>query len=93
MKLIIHSQASTAPEVWKWISSFIPHFIMDITSYPCWDIEIYHHAWVGLPLLCVQRGAERPHKCVVVCPATAPDTKSGQFPFYHDPLGGNNQTM
>ena len=24
-------------EVWEWISNFIPHFIMDIITYPCWD--------------------------------------------------------
>ena len=24
-------------EVWKWISNFIPHFIMDVIIYPCWD--------------------------------------------------------
>ena len=23
--------------VWKWISNFIPHFIMDVIIYPCWD--------------------------------------------------------
>ena len=24
-------------EVWEWISNFIPHFIMDMITYPCWD--------------------------------------------------------
>ena len=24
-------------EVWEWISDFIPHFMMDIIIYPCWD--------------------------------------------------------
>ena len=24
-------------EVWEWISNFIPHFIMDMIAYPCWD--------------------------------------------------------
>ena len=24
-------------EVWKWISDFILHFIMDVITYPCWD--------------------------------------------------------
>ena len=23
-------------DVWDWISSFIPHFIMDLITYPCW---------------------------------------------------------
>ena len=26
-----------AVEVWEWISNFIPHFIMDVITYPCWD--------------------------------------------------------
>ena len=24
-------------EVWKWISNFISHFIIDVITYPCWD--------------------------------------------------------
>ena len=24
-------------EVWEWKSNFIPHFLMDVTTYPCWD--------------------------------------------------------
>ena len=24
-------------EIWEWISNFIPPFIMDVISYPCWD--------------------------------------------------------
>ena len=32
------------------------------------------HEW-GCPLLRAQRGARRPHECVVVCPTTAPDAK------------------
>ena len=24
-------------EVWEWIYNFIPHFIMDIITYPCWN--------------------------------------------------------
>ena len=27
----------TTVEVWEWISNFIPHFIMDVITYPCWD--------------------------------------------------------
>ena len=23
--------------IWEWISNFIPHFIMDKISSPCWD--------------------------------------------------------
>ena len=26
-------------EVWKWISKFIPHFIMDVITHPCWDLS------------------------------------------------------
>ena len=28
-----------AIEVWKWISSYIPHFEMDIITYPCYDLS------------------------------------------------------
>ena len=24
-------------EVWEWISNFIPHFIMDVITDPCWN--------------------------------------------------------
>ena len=24
-------------EAWEWISNFIPHFIVDVITYPCWD--------------------------------------------------------
>ena len=24
-------------EVWEWIRDFIPHFIMELINYPCWD--------------------------------------------------------
>ena len=24
-------------EIWEWICNFIPHFIVDIIAYPCWD--------------------------------------------------------
>ena len=23
----------------EWISNFIPHFIMDVITYPCWDLS------------------------------------------------------
>ena len=26
-----------AVKFWEWISSFIPHFKMDVITYPCWD--------------------------------------------------------
>ena len=41
MKLVIHSQTSMACtiEVWEWISNSIPHFIMGIITYPCWDFS------------------------------------------------------
>ena len=32
----------TTVEVWEWISNFIPHFIMDIIAYPCWDLKLNH---------------------------------------------------
>ena len=24
-------------EVWEWLSNWIPHYIMDVITYPCWD--------------------------------------------------------
>ena len=24
-------------EVWEWINNFIPHIIIDVITYPCWD--------------------------------------------------------
>ena len=24
-------------EVWEWINNFMPHFLMDVITYPCWD--------------------------------------------------------
>ena len=27
----------TAIEVWEWTSNLIPHFMMDVIPYPCWD--------------------------------------------------------
>ena len=32
-------------EVWEWISYFIPHFIMDVITYPCWDLNWFIHYW------------------------------------------------
>ena len=26
-------------EVWDWISNFFPQFIMDVLTYPCWDLS------------------------------------------------------
>ena len=26
-------------EVWEWISNFIPYFMMDVITYPCWDLS------------------------------------------------------
>ena len=37
MKLLIHSQTSTLLQRWEWIRNFIPHFIMDVLTYSCWD--------------------------------------------------------
>ena len=28
---------SATVEVWEWISSFIPHILMSVITYPCWD--------------------------------------------------------
>ena len=52
-------------EVWEWISNFIPHFKMDIITYPCWDgfstsmrrdwISLWHFIvenWYEMQLLC-----------------------------------------
>ena len=38
MKLLILSKASTV-ELWKWTSNFIPHFIMDVMTYPFWYLR------------------------------------------------------
>ena len=27
-------------EVWEWIGIFIPHFIMDVITYPYWDLKL-----------------------------------------------------
>ena len=29
-------------EVWEWISNFIPHFTMDVVTYPYWDLKLNH---------------------------------------------------
>ena len=26
-------------ELWEWISNFIPHFVMGMITYPCWDLS------------------------------------------------------
>ena len=39
--------ASTV-EVWEWISNFIQHFIMDLITYPCWDLS-YFMSVKGVP--------------------------------------------
>ena len=38
MKLFIHFQTSKI-QVWEWKIYFIPHFIMDVLTYPCWDLS------------------------------------------------------
>ena len=40
MKLHIHSQTSTVQpfKFDEWISKFIPQFIMNAITYPCWDV-------------------------------------------------------
>ena len=30
-------------EVWEYISNFIPHYMMDIATYPCWEIIKLNH--------------------------------------------------
>ena len=43
-------------EVWKWISDFIPHFIMDVITYACWDysystlLKVAPVGWDLLPM-------------------------------------------
>ena len=29
-------------EVWEGINDFIPHFLMDVITYPCWDLKLIH---------------------------------------------------
>ena len=30
---------SSTVEIYEWISNFIPHFIMDVITYPHWDLS------------------------------------------------------
>ena len=39
MKLVIHSQTSTAAPFGEWVSNLIIHFIMDEIVYPCRDLN------------------------------------------------------
>ena len=34
MKLLIHSPNFNGATVWEWISNYIPHFIIDVITYP-----------------------------------------------------------
>ena len=36
-KAIFPNHNSCSIEVWEWISNFIPHFIMSVITYQCWD--------------------------------------------------------
>ena len=36
-KAIFPNFNSCSIEVWEWISNFIPHFIMNVITYQCWD--------------------------------------------------------
>ena len=36
-KAIFPNFNSCSIEVWEWISNFIPHFIMSVITYQCWD--------------------------------------------------------
>ena len=38
-------------EVWKWISKFIQHYMMDVITYPCWD-QSYTMLIKGVPDNC-----------------------------------------
>ena len=40
MKCGMKSLVPCTGEVGEWISNFIPHFIMDVITYPCWDYII-----------------------------------------------------
>ena len=35
-------------EVWEWINNFIPHFMMDVITYPCWNLKLNHVSKRGL---------------------------------------------
>ena len=44
MKLLVHSQTSAVqPSVHRWCmgmeSSFLPHYMMDVITFPCWDMS------------------------------------------------------
>ena len=34
-----HNFNGITVEVWEWISNFIPYFMMDVITYPCWDLS------------------------------------------------------
>ena len=43
-------------EVWEWIRNFIPHFVMDVITHPCRDLnghvskkgsQVTIHQWAG----------------------------------------------
>ena len=47
---------SCTVEVWEWIRNFIPHFVMVVITYPCWDSnghvskkgsQVTMHQWAG----------------------------------------------
>ena len=40
LKLLVPTFNGTTIEVWEWVSIFIPHLIMDVISYPCWDLML-----------------------------------------------------
>ena len=33
---------SCTVEVWEWMSNFMPHFKVDVITYPCWDLTNIH---------------------------------------------------
>ena len=54
-------------EVWDWISNFIPHLIMDVINYPCWDNDIWRqYALLDIATACwfVTESTKAPRRSV-----------------------------
>ena len=45
---------SATVEVWEWINIFIPHFILKVITYPCYDFPgTYEHLTKRTPKPCI----------------------------------------
>ena len=74
MESLTHTQTSM---VWEWISNFIPYFMMDAITYPCWDYSksmsvkgatdgyMYSHTLVWRHNGCGSVSNHQPHDCLL----------------------------